>query len=124
MFVVPGEPVTWKRPKQGRNRSTGAVFRYSDKGQELQKDRVRAAARNAGIRKTITGPVHLQLAFYRGHGKATDLSAGDLDNLEKLVKDALNRLAYVDDSQVVRVEKWKDVDPGNPRTEVTIWEIE
>lgn len=43
----------------------------------------------------LDGDVLMILMFYKGrHGKP------DLDNLEKLVKDALNGLAYVDDQQV------------------------
>jgi Holliday junction resolvase RusA-like endonuclease len=118
-FTVFGDPVTWKRPQQGRNKATGNVFRYSDKEQEAHKNRVRVAARNGGVRRQFLYPVELHLAFYRRFS-STEPAFGDADNHAKLVKDALNGIAYPDDRMVVSVHVEKHQDAARPRTEVEI----
>jgi Holliday junction resolvase RusA-like endonuclease len=48
---------------------------------------------------------------------------GDLDNIVKAIKDALNRVAWLDDRQVAKLEAekhWGDSD----RIEVSIWPLE
>jgi hypothetical protein len=83
-------------------------------------DRVRAAARNAGIREPAMGAVYLRLRVYTAYDPLA-LQSGDLDNHAKLVKDALsNGLAFRDDRQVVHVEVRKDQDREHPRIEVEI----
>jgi hypothetical protein len=44
-----------------------------------------------------------------------------LDNLLKLVQDALNGVAYQDDTQIDAIRAMKTVDRSNPRTEIQIW---
>lgn len=118
-FTVPGEPVTWKRARRGRGRS------YTDPKDAAHREKIRAFARNAGVRRPFAGPVALELAFYRRKADApTALCTGDLDNLEKAVKDALSGIAYVDDRQVTDVVKRKRIDRARPRTEVTVVELE
>ena len=46
--------------------------------------------------------------------------AGDLDNFAKVLGDALNGVAWHDDSQVVELHMWRHDDPKNPRVEVEI----
>lgn len=114
-FTVTGEPVTWKRAKRGEGHS------YTDPKDEAHREKIRAAARNAGVRLPIAGPVSLTLRFYRGNtDDPTALCTGDLDNLEKAVKDALKGIAYLDDRQVCDVHKRKRLDRCAPRTEVFI----
>lgn len=46
----------------------------------------------------------------------------DWDNIGKIICDALNGIAYADDSQIVlgqMVKKYSD----NPRTDVRLWEV-
>jgi len=83
----------------------------------------------------LTGPIRLNLIFVMPCPKSAPRSLKDqliaypphtkrpdLDNLEKLVKDALNGVFWVDDAQVFDVVK-KKVYGMMPRTEVTIEEI-
>ena len=46
--------------------------------------------------------------------------AGDLDNSLKVLLDALNGIAFEDDSQVVEIHARREEDPANPRVEVQI----
>ena len=45
---------------------------------------------------------------------------GDLDNFAKVLGDALNGVAYHDDSQVVELHMWRHDDKANPRVEVEV----
>lgn len=49
-------------------------------------------------------------------------SAGDLDNRIKLILDALNKIAFDDDRQIVEIHAFRFEDPLNPRVEVEITE--
>ncbi len=73
-------------------------------------------------RVPLAVPVSMTVTFVlRGDSAQwpTDQSDGDLDNLEKAIKDALNGIAYVDDRLVVRVYKEKVCD-AEPRIEISL----
>lgn len=69
----------------------------------------------------LSGPVELEATFVWRYpkswpadkvaaardGKIAHLHVPDVDNLLKLVQDGLNGIAYVDDSQIVKVTGWK-----------------
>lgn len=112
VFTVPGDPVTWKRARRGKSGS------YTDPKDAAHREKIRAFARNAGIRRKLTGPVRLAVTYYRETRDLTALSFGDLDNLTKSVKDALRGIAYEDDRQVIAMVTLKGT--GEPRTEITI----
>lgn len=121
-FTVPGQPVPKERAGRAVtvNKVTGKAHVRSfnpTKTADYEKKVARAAVA-AGVRQMLRGRLGIQLAFYRA-----DNQRCDLDNLEKSVKDALNKVAYADDSQICRCVKSKDVDPDNPRAEVRIWEL-
>ena len=59
--------------------------------------------------------VMLSCEFYR-----SDSRRCDIDNLVKLVQDALNGVAYKDDSQIVGLMAAKHLDKEMPRTVVSI----
>lgn len=80
----------------------------------------RAMARAS--RPPLAVPVNMRVTFVlRGDPDTwpTDQSDGDLDNLEKAVKDALNGIAYLDDRLVVEMTKTKVCGP-NPRIEIAL----
>jgi Holliday junction resolvase RusA-like endonuclease len=84
----------------------------------LVANRAMAAAR----RTPLTVPIRMTVTFVlRGDPGTwpTAESDGDLDNLEKAVKDALNGIAYLDDRLVVEVSKKKICGP-EPRIEVSL----
>jgi crossover junction endodeoxyribonuclease RusA len=63
----------------------------------------------------LTGAVGLQLNFYRPQRR------GDLDNRIKVLVDALQGIAYVDDKQVTELHAYLHDDKQNPRAEVEVW---
>lgn len=106
-FTIPGKPFAWRRPRF--NRTTGATF--NDGKQEGYYSAVAEIAR-PHFPAPMEGPVGLTIMatfampkswskkkreamFGRPHTQKPDLS-----NVRKAVEDALNRIAYADDSQV------------------------
>lgn len=143
-FVVPGAPLTWQRARKGKH---GPFFTPADR--ESKMSEVRDEWRRAGAPPFARG-VHLAMAVrvfierpesHFGTGRnagvlkpsaptrpGTGKYGGDLDNFVKLVKDALNKVAFHDDAQIVEYDhptgKWY-AEPGDlPRTEVTLRVVE
>ena len=95
------------------------------------KKQIVKSAWAAGIREPHTGPVEVELEFHFARPKAMKddphrflprPARPDIDNLEKMVLDALNGIAYLDDAQVYHVRKWKLYAPMGqaPKTIVII----
>lgn len=110
-FTVPGNPIPKARARVLRTGRT-----YTPRSTQEHEETVRIAAIKAGVKKVEEGPVRLVLHFYRENALRCDF-----DNLAKTVTDALNGIAYEDDSQIVQCMTIKDWDPESPRTEVEIY---
>jgi len=113
-FTVPGEPVPKARPRHGLN---GNVYtpRTTRVAEAVIRARfIQAAGPGRVVRRD---PVKLTLGFH-----CSTVRRVDLDNLAKTVLDALNALAYVDDSLIHALELRKVLGVGTPRahTEITI----
>jgi len=99
-FVINGTPVGKKRPRVTR---TGT---YTPKQTSLQETRVKLLAKEAGLTAPSRGPVKvaLSIVYKRPKRMPKDRSwpscRPDGDNVEKLILDSLNGIAYTDDSQV------------------------
>ena len=70
----------------------------------------------AGI-SPISGPVALTATFYRPRKR------GDLDNLAKVLGDALNGIAYHDDDQIVEMHTYRKDDKDRPRVEISVVQV-
>lgn len=116
-FVVNGPPVTWKRAKRGEHGS------YTDPRAAAHMEKVRAAARNAGVRACLAQPFRLSCRFYRDMDP-WDVRFGDEDNLRKLLKDALTGIVWQDDRWVTRVGAGGKFRDERPRTEIEIEPLE
>lgn len=117
-FTVPGNPRPKERPRFGRGRG------YTTEATRAAEARVASSfTENMSIRHTIespvTGPLRVRLRFFRDNMRRVDL-----DNLAKIPLDALNKLAWVDDSQIVSLIASKHLDRDNPRTEIELWTTE
>lgn len=93
-FTVPGEPKSKERPRVTRNGT------YTPKSTLDAEKAVRAAYRAAVERSgsseyLLQGNIYVEMVFFNGTKRRRDL-----DNMVKLVLDALNRVAYDDDVQV------------------------
>lgn len=108
-FTIPGQPIPKGRPRFGRN---GSV--YTPKTTIAFEKKVKLSALAAGV-KQLSGPIQISTEFYM-----KDLRRVDADNILKAVMDALNGVAYKDDSQVMTGRWSKHLDKANPRTVVTV----
>lgn len=126
-FRIPGDPIPQPRPKV----STwgGHARAYVDKGHPIHVYRQAAAlaARAAKVPLSVNGDVVMEIDFVferpkshvtkRGALSSTALPRPqpDADNLAKGIGDALNGVAYADDSQVVGLNvKKRYAPPGMP----------
>lgn len=130
-LIIPGEPCAKQRPrttKQGHTYTPQKTVNYETLVRELY------ILQN--FRQQLEGELVMTVRAYftipksASKKKAADMVGGrirptkrpDWDNVGKIISDALNGLAYHDDSQIVTatVEKWYSAEP---RVEVEIQEI-
>ena len=82
---------------------------------------VAKAAHVAGC-TPIDGPISISMQFFYERGKtvtrATPTVPPDLDKQIRSILDALTGVAYVDDSQVTRIDATKEY--GSPGVEITL----
>lgn len=124
-FAIPGAPVAWQRARRSGDRY------YVSGEQQDARDAIRLAYLNEHRRSApVGGKCSVEYRFVFQPNKK-DLIRGqvvfpcpkgtrpDLDNLVKLVNDALNGLAWLDDAQVVEFYADKVFD-HRPETRVKI----
>ena len=131
-FIIYGEPIA-----KGRPRVTKKGITYTPDKTEVAEQSFQWQAIQHRPDKLLEGPLSLRVVFYRSIpasmskkksglancGWIRPTTKPDLDNCLKLVKDAMNKIFYHDDSQICSVvaEKYYS---GTPRIEVTIGKIE
>lgn len=129
-FTIPGPPVPKGRPKFRvfMVRGHPKVSTYTPTETVEAERVVRLAARRVKPKALLTGPLSIEFLFVVPrlvkHAKLTALPTWctghpDIDNLEKLVQDALNEYLYEDDRQIVQKTS-REIYGDNPRTEVII----
>lgn len=112
LFTVEGEPMS-----KARARVTRQGHSYTPKGTVDAMRRVRDVF-EASACEAFSVPVGLELAFYQG-----TRARKDIDNMVKLVMDALNGVAWADDVQVsVLLARRVYVTKDEARTVVRIFE--
>lgn len=129
-FTIQGGPVAKGRPRFARRGNFVTTYTPTNTAQaenEIQEEALKH------ICEPITAPVELLIVFYMPIPRSTSkkraeslknaphVKRPDVDNLAKLVLDALNGIAWKDDSQVFKMTVEKRYS-DNPRTEVTIEE--
>jgi Holliday junction resolvase RusA-like endonuclease len=115
-FTIPGDPVGKARP---RATSAGPYVRmYTPKKTAQYEELVRHCFRQSGG-KMLSGPVCLEAKLYLqmpkslSQKKQRELAYSncekkpDIDNVIKIIGDALNGIAYKDDSSIVSVTATK-----------------
>jgi len=75
------------------------------------KDHIRLLLRQ---RVPLLGNVSVNFTVFRPSRR------GDLDNYNKVMFDALQGLAYVNDNQIVEIHSYREDDKNNPRVEILI----
>lgn len=126
--VVPGIPVAKGRPRFSAN---GHAFTpdKTRKAEEHLGNAVATHCLDAGLSVIggrggvlpLSGELAVEVVFVT---KAKTTSRPDLDNLLKLVLDALNGIVWNDDSQVISIKTKKAQDVNNPRTHLRVWTLQ
>lgn len=132
VITVPGEPIARPRQRVGVMNGKARTFTDSKHPVHAFKAAIRLAWQASGG-ATIHGPVtmNIEAVFPRPKDKCwkskpmpsyPHTSKPDFDNLGKAVADALNDLAYKDDSQVFIATVTKRVAAGDeqPRTVIEV----
>ena len=65
----------------------------------------------------LVGDVAVNFTVYR------PAKRGDLDNYTKVMFDALNKLVWADDKQVIEIHSFREDDKKNPRVEFLVYEV-
>lgn len=130
LINAPGNPVPKARARVAvRN---GRAFAYTPKKTADYESLIKARASEVCV-SPIAEPVRLIVRFYMPipqswpkkqreaalSGSMMHTKKPDIDNLIKSVCDALNGIAYIDDSQIVSIEASKCYS-NNPGTEIEI----
>lgn len=138
-FIVFGDPVVKKRARTVRNKGSDEVHTYTPQKTVDQENRIALVykSRYAGFKFGKDVPLRLNADFFLKIPKGTSkkniekMLSGeirptkknfDVDNGGKLVADALNKIAYEDDSQVVE-EVFRKFYSDKVRTEIYISKV-
>jgi crossover junction endodeoxyribonuclease RusA len=110
-LTIPGVPVPLQRSRTARGRH------YLPRRSRNYRDLVQSEWMAAGRPSLGTAPFTASARFYGANARA------DLDNLVKAVLDALNGLAFADDSQMVCLSGCHKLpaDDSGPRVELDLW---
>jgi Holliday junction resolvase RusA-like endonuclease len=132
-FTVPGVPIA-----QPRQRYTRTGINYTPSQHPVQQWKARVVfAWHDLHQEPLAGPVRLEVYFEMPRPKKYlakkwlgvllwHVKRPDADNLIKAIKDALNGLAWHDDSQVCQlyVEKRYTAGGEEPKATITVVEVE
>ncbi len=123
-FRVPGEPIPQPRPKISTRGGFGRAYVPSTHLVHTYRQAIALAAKAARTPESFAGDVavDVEFVFPRPQSHVTKRGAvrsnvparprADLDNLVKGLQDALNGIAFVDDSQVVKLAASKRYAPA------------
>lgn len=124
-FIVPGSPTGKGRPRF--NRKTGSTYTPAETAS--YENLVTMAARAAHTGDPLETPIAVRIDVYRPipaswpkKRKAEaryDVRRPDVDNILKIIADAMNGVVYSDDAQISIVTVTKRFDAA-PRVEVTV----
>lgn len=121
-IVIPGKPMTWARAKA--NFRSGKPHYFTAPEREAKMGEIALLWRTAELPQ-LEGPLAIDCEFlfdrpkshYQANGSVKNSHlltrpgrgkyGGDIDNLVKIVQDALNTVAYKDDSQIAELRAVK-----------------
>ena len=118
-WAIPGQPIAKGRPRMAIKGHR--IIAYTpDATRQYERDaKIIIKAAMAG-RQALEGPVSVSMSFYfqeLKRKKQWHTSRPDIDNLIKSGLDAMNGIAFVDDSQVCELHVFKSYGE-NPRVEI------
>ena len=116
IIFIPGDPVAQPRPKVSTRGGFARAYVDAKHPIHAYKQAIRLAYVNAGG-GILKGPVRVNIDCWFGRPKSHSkkrseqlerkITKPDVDNLAKAILDALNGIAYDDDSQVYSLEVQK-----------------
>lgn len=113
-FTIWGEPLPKERPRFGR----GKIFTPSKTASAEQEIRD-TFYKHYPLWEPTNADLHLELGFFRRTRRPVDV-----DNLIKLVQDALNQHLYSDDKQISELQAGRYYRAGDKaRTEVRVYSM-
>lgn len=132
--VIPGEPKAKARPRFSRRSGRAYTPAATEQAEHSFQSRAWLALRDKGWHHPHRGPISVEVmcvlgvpASWAKAKKAQALSGElhptgrpDVDNYAKLVMDALNGIAWVDDAQVVQLSVAKCYGE-QPETRLHLW---
>ena len=135
-FIVPGEPKGKARPRVFTN-NAGKSQAITPQDTLSYENLVRWVFTNTMESKKLQGEIEAKIvAMYPipksmtkknrqlvEEGKLHPTKKPDLDNVAKIILDSLNKIAFDDDSQVIRLIVEKHFS-NEPRVEVTLRELD
>ena len=113
---IPGEPAAKQRPRWSKKSRSFYTPPETQAREETIGLLVRSQMRDLFVDALYA--YGLRVAFYVQDGKKKDV-----DNMLKLVSDAVNGIVWKDDSQVHEVMGWRREDAVAPRTEILIYRL-
>ena len=136
-FTIPGPPQGKARPRVVRTKSGISLTYTPDKTvryEELTRIRYQAAAHGFKFADDAQVAVLIIARYPTPKSKSKKVKTAmlarqikptkkpDWDNIGKIICDALNGIAYKDDSQIVLGQVAKEYS-DDPRTDVRMWEV-
>lgn len=125
-MIVYGEPIPKGRPRMAVRGKFVQV--YTPKKTRDAEDSFIVQIIKYRPETPMEGPLSIDIKCYKLKPKSMSkkvtewITKPDLDNLVKLVIDAMNKIFFKDDSQIVKITASKHYD-NTPRTEVKIQRI-
>lgn len=135
-FTIPGKPVGKARPRVFQNKNTGKTQAVTPQGTLSYENLIKWIYTNTQGATKLEGEIEANIIAYYPipksmskkdrklieEGKLRPKIKPDIDNVSKCVLDAINGIAYKDDSQVVKLVTEKRYD-DNTRVEVVLEEM-
>jgi Holliday junction resolvase RusA-like endonuclease len=118
-FVVEGRPVPKARPRMARSGHVYTPTKTVEAEQVIAEAYAMASMATHGKIVKMVGDVEIRMGFMM-----PDRRRSDWDNLAKLVCDALNGVAYDDDTQIVNAQIFKSTSNFGATTVILIGEAE
>ena len=133
-FIIPGKAQPKQRARTCRNKHTGRSISFTPAETVNYENLVKFSFINAGGEMVTEGAISLTLTYFMEIPSSTSkkkqalmslqeikpTKKPDLDNIVKSIKDGLNKVAWHDDSQVVKLSAEKLYHPEAPRVVVSI----
>ena len=135
-FCIPGEPKGKGRPRFTKPKGADFVKTYTPDATASYENLVKVMYLNVAGQQKLEGPLKMEIAalFPIPKSKSKKVQAAmrskellptvkcDVDNIAKIIMDALNKVAFDDDKQIVMLYCSKSYD-DNPRVVVNLYEL-